>query len=71
MDRPLPNIEYIAYFDGKAIAKDEHGHYYYQEMPEDLFVAGEVAFIEDLEAVDELPEEERYEIYEYLDDNDL
>ncbi|MDE6021810.1 MAG: hypothetical protein K2H01_12535 [Ruminococcus sp.] len=71
MDRPLPNIEYVAYFDGKAIAKDEYDHYYFQELPEDLFVAGEVAFIEDLTPVDELPEEERYEIYEFLDDNDL
>lgn len=71
MDRPLPNIEYIAYFEGKAIAKDEYDHYYYQELPEDLFVPGEVAFIEDLTPVDELFEEERYEIYEFLDDNDL
>ncbi len=65
-NRPLPNIEYVAYFDGKAIARDEWGDLYYQEIPEDFVEIGEVARIEDINPLSELSEDKQQDIIEYL-----
>ena len=64
-DRLAPDIEYIAYFEGKAIARDEWGELYYQEIPEEFVTFGEMTFLEDGEASSALPHEDQQRIQEY------
>lgn len=66
-DRLAPDIEYIAYFEGKAIARDEWGELYYQEIPEEFVTFGEIAFFEDIEPISALPQEDQQRIREYLE----
>lgn len=66
-NRPLPNIEYIAYVNDKAIARDEWGELYYQELPRELFTPGEVAYLAELDLVSDLPEDEQEKIREFLE----
>lgn len=66
IERAYPNIEYTAYFDGKAIAQDEFGKLYYQEMPEEFFESGTVALLSDLTPIGELPFNEQEKIESFI-----
>lgn len=66
-ERPLPNIEYIAYLNGRAIARDEWGELYYHEIPEEYGTVGEVALLDDIKPISELQQEEQKKIREFLE----
>lgn len=63
---PQVDNEVVLYHDGKAIIQDDFGDFFYQEIPEELVVMGEVTPVHNLTPIDQLTRTEREDIFQRL-----